>query len=157
MGVANGPYKGGHIGAKGGLMAHNGEGIEGFEGIEGIEKDKRLSQKDAERALEAFFEQYKDATGKEHPGIAQTERQRLLLELEEILERFSEVVEVEPSEALRVTIVQFFADWQSGNLDAEDPTVWLFVTPKVWRYRAYRAGVVDTKDVFDVDGSVLGE
>jgi hypothetical protein len=60
--------------------------------------------------------------------------------------------------AIQKTISQFFEDWKTKNLKADDPTIWLFTKPEVWRMRAFRAEVIDTEDVFDrADGSVLGE
>jgi len=59
---------------------------------------------------------------------------------------------------MQITIKQFFDDWATGDLKAEDPAIWLFLTPEVWRMRAFRAVVIDAEDVFDrSDGSVLGE
>jgi len=109
-------------------------------------------------AFEHFFEAYKDTTRKEHPGISKPEKERILGVFNEILETFDEVIDPKPDVAIQKTISQFFEDWKTKNLKADDPTIWLFTKPEVWRLRAYRAGVLDTESVFDrVNGSVLGE
>jgi len=109
-------------------------------------------------ALESFLFRYKASTGRDHPGISPSEKQKILGEVEQIFATFDEVVDAKPEFAIQATIKKFFEDWKVGNLKAEDPTIWLFVDPKVWRMRAFRAGVIDTESVFDpVDGSVLEE
>ena len=109
-------------------------------------------------ALESFLFRYKASTGRDHPGISPSEKQKIIGEVEQIFATFDEVVDAKPEFAIQATIKKFFEDWKVGNLKAEDPTIWLFVDPKVWRMRAFRAGVIDTESVFDpVDGSVLEE
>jgi len=112
----------------------------------------------AEKALESFLDQYKKATGQEHAGISQKEKESILERLERIYANFAEVTNAKPKLAMQITMKQFFEDWKTGDLKAEDPTIWLFLTPEVWRMRAFRAGIVDAENVFDrADGSVLGE
>lgn len=112
----------------------------------------------ATKALKSFFTKYKTATGKEHPGISPSEKENILEGLDRIFASFEDVIDADPELSLQTTIEQFFKDWKAGNLKADDPTIWLFLTPEVWRMRAFRAGVIDTEDVFDrADGSVLGE
>lgn len=110
------------------------------------------------KTFESFLTQYKKATGKEHPGISPSEKENVLERLERIYANFAEVTDAKPKIAMQITIKQFFDDWKTGDLKAEDPTIWLFLTPEVWRMRAFRAGVVDAESVFNrADGSVLGE
>ena len=110
------------------------------------------------KTFESFLAQYKKATGKEHPGISPSEKENVLERLERIYANFAEVTNAKPKIAMQITIKQFFDDWKTGDLKAEDPTIWLFLTPEVWRMRAFRAGVVDAESVFNrADGSVLGE
>jgi hypothetical protein len=110
------------------------------------------------KTFESFLTQYKKATGKEHPGISPSEKENVLERLERIYANFAEVTDAKPKIAMQITIKQFFDDWATGDLKAEDPTIWLFLTPEVWRMRAFRAGVVDAESVFNrADGSVLGE
>ncbi len=112
----------------------------------------------ASKAMENFFVQYKTSTGKEHPSISQSEKANILEGLDRIFASFEDVIDADPELSLQATIKQFFKDWKAGDLKAENPTIWLFLTPEVWRMRAFRAGVIDTEDVFDrADGSVLGE
>ena len=112
----------------------------------------------AEKALESFLDQYKKATGQEHAGISQKEKESILERLERIYANFAEVTNAKPKLAMQITMKQFFEDWKTGDLKAEDPTIWLFLTPEVWRMRAFRAGIIDAENVFDrADGSVLGE
>lgn len=124
-------------------------------------KDKGFTPKARTRAavaLESFLFRYKASTGRDHPGISPSEKQKILGEVEQIFANFDEVVDAKPEFAIQATIKKFFEDWKVGDLKAEDPTIWLFVDPKVWRMRAFRAGVIDTESVFDpVDGSVLEE
>ena len=110
------------------------------------------------KTFESFLAQYKKATGKEHPGISPSEKENVLERLERIYANFAEVTDAKPKIAMQITIKQFFDDWKTGDLKAEDPTIWLFVDPKVWRMRAFRAGVIGSESVFDpVDGSVIEE
>jgi len=112
----------------------------------------------ATKALKSFFTKYKTATGKEHPGISPSEKENILQGLDRIFASFEDVIDADPELSLQTTIEQFFKDWKAGDLKAEDPAIWLFLTPEVWRMRAFRAEVIDTEDVFDrADGSVLGE
>jgi hypothetical protein len=121
-------------------------------------EEKPRMRLSVEEAFEHFLEAYKDATRKEHPGISKPEKERILGVFNEILEIFDEVIEPKPDVAIQKTTSQFFEDWKTKDLKADDPTVWLFIKPEVWRLRAYRAGVLDTESVFDcVSGSVLGE
>ena len=124
------------------------------------DKDKGRFQESARAAktLESFLDQYKKATGQEHAGISQKEKESILERLERIYANFAEVTNAKPKLAMQITMKQFFDDWKAGSLKAEDPTIWLFLTPEVWRMRAFRAGVVDAESVFNrADGSVLGE
>lgn len=123
-------------------------------------KDKGRFQASAcvTKTFESFLTQYKKATGKEHPGISPSEKENVLERLERIYANFAEVTNAKPKLAMQITMKQFFDDWKAGSLKAEDPTIWLFLTPEVWRMRAFRAGIVDAESVFNrADGSVLGE
>ncbi len=113
----------------------------------------------ATKALKSFFSKYRTSTGKEHPGISPSEKENILEGLERLFTSFDDVViDAEPELSLQTTIEQFFKDWETGNLKGEDPTIWLFLTPEVWRMRAFRAGAIDTEEVFNcADGSVLSE
>jgi len=128
-----------------------------------IEKEKNIgltlqARARATKTLKSFFSKYKTATGKEHPGISPSEKENILEGLDRIFASFEDVIDADPELSLQATIKQFFKDWKAGDLKAENPTIWLFLTPEVWRMRAFRAGVIDTEDVFDrADGSVLGE
>ncbi len=148
--VANGPYMGGHEGANGGLMAPNSEG--GSEGVEGVENHIGRKASIA-HAWESFLKNYKKATKREHPGVAPKTREAINRAFEDIFDELEEIGQ--GPEVIDAIIEQFFEDWQAGDLEAEDPTVWLFADPKVWRYRGLRADVFAEESVFDVDGKIL--
>jgi hypothetical protein len=137
-------------------------GLKGYRTRELLAKEskKGLTQARASvsKAVENFFVQYKKATGKEHPGISPSEKENILEGLDRIFASFEDVIDADPKLSVQATIEQFFKDWETGNLKGEDPTIWLFLTPEVWRMRAFRAGAIDTEEVFNrADGSVLSE
>jgi hypothetical protein len=103
--------------------------------------------------LEHFFEEYRKATKREHPGVAPETRDAINEAFEGI---FAELEETgQGPEVINTIIEQYFADWQAGDLKAEDPTIWLFMRPEVWRLRAYHADVLGPESVFDIDGKIL--
>lgn len=96
-----------------------------------------------------FFKKYQILVGKEHRGIAPNEKERIESDL------LSIAVELFPQgEEGRITelIDQFFQDWEAGEIRGEDPAIWLFTTPEIWRMRAYKLNLLDSEDVFDKNG-----
>ena len=74
------------------------------------DKDKGRFQESARAAktLESFLDQYKKATGQEHAGISQKEKESILERLERIYANFAEVTNAKPKLAMQITMKQFF-------------------------------------------------
>lgn len=105
-----------------------------------------------------FKDEYKNRTGKEHPGIAPREKECINEALEGIRRQIlGNTEDTEDTEDIAEIIDQFFRDWESGELKSKDPTIWLFTNPAVWRFRALKVGALSEEDVFDKEGRVILE
>lgn len=119
------------------------------------QKPKTTGSSFSSSLLSFFSQEYEKNTGKKHPVIFQKKvEERIHKIFGEIAEKLGE----NPEEKIQHIILQYFEDWKKGEIKGEDPTIWLFITPSIWKMRAYKTGYLDDSDVFEQkDGTVKSD